>query len=103
MIARLSLVAGAAVAIPCAVVAQNSGQHEAPRLTGLKAEAAAAVDERQELTQEIVDSLFSFSELGFQEFETQRYLTQLLERNGFDVETRRLGHAVVVVGVLGER
>ena len=29
---------------------------------------------------------FSFSELGFQEFETQRYLTEILEENGFDVE-----------------
>ncbi|MED5535807.1 MAG: peptidase dimerization domain-containing protein, partial [Pseudomonadota bacterium] len=40
----------------------------------------------QKLTQEIVDSLFSFSELGFQEFETQRYLTEILELNGFTVE-----------------
>jgi len=55
-------------------------------LTGLKAEAAARVDASRKLTQEIVDSLFSFSELGFQEFETQRYLTELLESNGFTVE-----------------
>ena len=34
----------------------------------------------------IVDSLFSFSELAFQEFETQRYLTGLLEEEGFKVE-----------------
>jgi len=58
----------------------------ASELTGLKAEAAALVDQRAKLTQEIVDSLFSFSELGFQEFETQRYLTGLLEENGFTVE-----------------
>ncbi len=55
-------------------------------LTGLKAEAAEKVDSMQKLTQEIVDSLFSFAELGFQEFETQRYLTQILEENGFTVE-----------------
>ena len=55
-------------------------------LTGLKAEAAEKVDGMQKLTQEIIDSLFSFSELGFQEFETQRYLTQILEENGFTVE-----------------
>jgi aminobenzoyl-glutamate utilization protein B len=87
MIARLSLVAGVAVALPCSAAAQDANNDDAPRLTGLKAEAAALVDGHQKLTQEIVDSLFSFSELGFQEFETQRYLTQLLERNGFDVET----------------
>lgn len=55
-------------------------------LTGLKAEAADLVQGQAKLTQEIVDSLFSFSELGFQEFQTQRYLTELLEENGFTVE-----------------
>src|SRR5580765_5944070 len=30
--------------------------------------------------------LFSFSELGFQEVETQNYLTSLLEKNGFKIE-----------------
>ncbi len=58
-----------------------------PQLTGLKAQAAQSVGDKQKLTQEIVDSLFSFSELGFQEFETQRYLTEILEENGFTVET----------------
>ena len=57
-----------------------------PQLTGLKAEAAEKVDENRKLTQEIVDSLFSFGELGFQEFETQRYITEILEANGFTVE-----------------
>ncbi len=30
--------------------------------------------------------LFSFGELGFQEFETSKYLTALLEKNGFTIE-----------------
>jgi aminobenzoyl-glutamate utilization protein B len=58
-----------------------------PILSGLKAEAAGKIDEMSKLTQEIVDSLFSFAELGFQEFETQRYLTGILEQSGFTVET----------------
>jgi aminobenzoyl-glutamate utilization protein B len=58
----------------------------APALTGLKAEAAGIIESKAKLTQEIVDSLFSFSELGFQEFQTQRYLTGLLEAEGFAVE-----------------
>jgi aminobenzoyl-glutamate utilization protein B len=33
----------------------------------------------------MVDMLFSFSELGFQEFETQKYLGGILTRNGFRV------------------
>jgi len=57
-----------------------------PELTGLKAEAVQIVADKHKLTQEIVDSLFSFSELGFQEFETQRYVTEILEENGFTVE-----------------
>jgi aminobenzoyl-glutamate utilization protein B len=56
------------------------------QLTGLKAEAAESVGGMRKMVQEIIDSLFSFSELGFQEFETQRYLTAILERNGFRVE-----------------
>lgn len=57
-----------------------------PRLMALKRELAEKVDGDAKLTQEIVDSLFSFSELGFQEVETQRYLTNILEANGFEVE-----------------
>ena len=57
-----------------------------PELAGLQAEAARMVGDKQKLTQEIVDSLFSFAELGFQELETQRYLTEILEDNGFTVE-----------------
>lgn len=56
-------------------------------ISDLKQQAMAGVDQRQKMVQEIVDSLFSFSELGFQEFETQRYLTGILRANGFEVET----------------
>ena len=78
----------ALLAIAQAVAAQDAPSASAPshRLTGLKAEAAVEIDASSKLTQEIVDSLFSFSELGFQEFETQRYLTEILEGNGFEVE-----------------
>lgn len=57
-----------------------------PPLTGLKAEAAEKVEGHAKLAQEIVDTLFSFSELAFQEFETQAYLTDLLRAEGFTVE-----------------
>ena len=38
-----------------------------------------------ELTQQMVDSLFSFAEPGFQEFETKRYCTEILRKNGFTI------------------
>ncbi len=60
-------------------------QRQARRLEQLKAEAARDVEARAKLTQEIVDQIFSFGELGFQEFETSRYLVDLLRREGFTV------------------
>ena len=73
MIAALTLV-------PNLVAQQDS------RLEDLKAEAEQMIRDRAKLAQEIVDHLFSFGELGMQEFETQRYLTGLLEEEGFDIE-----------------
>jgi aminobenzoyl-glutamate utilization protein B len=58
---------------------------QAPPLEKLKKEAVAAVDARRTLTQQVVDSIFSFSELGFQELETAAYVTGLLEKEGFRV------------------
>jgi aminobenzoyl-glutamate utilization protein B len=57
-----------------------------PRLDAFKKAAAAAIDGRAKMAQEMVDSVFSFGELGFQEIETSRYLTAILEKNGFTVE-----------------
>ncbi|MGE0866807.1 MAG: amidohydrolase, partial [Vicinamibacterales bacterium] len=53
-----------------------------PKLPAYKAEAAKGVDEMAKLAQEMVDSVFSFGELGFQEFETSKYLTGQLEKYG---------------------
>lgn len=56
------------------------------KLELLKQEAIKKIEERAKFTQEVNDQIFSFAELGFQEFETSRYLTNLLEKNGFQVE-----------------
>ncbi len=55
-------------------------------LDDLKDEVLGMVEARSKQVQEIVDMLFSFGELGMQEFETQRYLTGILEEAGFDIE-----------------
>jgi aminobenzoyl-glutamate utilization protein B len=57
-----------------------------PRLAALKAEVAAEIQKNAKQVQEMVDMVFSFGELGFQEFETSKYLTGILEQNGFTVE-----------------
>ena len=59
---------------------------EPDKLELLKQEVIVKIDNNQKLTQEINDMLFSFSELGFQEYETSKYLTELLEKKGFTVE-----------------
>lgn len=92
MKSMLTIVSAAALAVSLfnnPVLAQDEDaavETPAPSLTGLKAEAAELIGGNRKLTQEIVDTLFSFAELGFQEFETQRYLTGMLEKNGFTVE-----------------
>ena len=55
------------------------------RIKGLKAEASREIDSRRVFTQQMVDQIFSFGELGFQEFETSKYVTDVLEKNGFEV------------------
>ena len=51
----------------------------------LKRDVAAKVDAQAKRVQEMVDSVFSFAEPGFQEFQTMAYLTGILEANGFTV------------------
>jgi aminobenzoyl-glutamate utilization protein B len=89
-----------ALALLCAVsvTAQRGGRGGAPtmptaptppgpqRVEDLKKEAAADVESMRVMTQQMVDQVFSFGELGFQEFETSKYLTSVLEKNGFKVE-----------------
>jgi aminobenzoyl-glutamate utilization protein B len=56
------------------------------KLDALKREAGAAVDDMRVSTQQMVDQVFSFGELGFQEVETSKYLTGVLEKEGFTIE-----------------
>jgi aminobenzoyl-glutamate utilization protein B len=58
-------------------------QHD---LASLKAEAQKRIDKNAKMAQVMVDKVFSFAELGFQEVETSRYLTGILKENGFEIE-----------------
>src|SRR4029453_5946705 len=51
-----------------------------PHVEALKKEAAADVETMRVMTQQMVDQVFSYGELGFQEFETSKYLTGILEK-----------------------
>ena len=56
------------------------------KLPEYKKDAVRGVDEMAKLAQEMVDSVFSFGELGMQEVETSKYLTAQLEKYGFTVQ-----------------
>ena len=59
------------------------------------------MDAQQTLTQQMVDQIFSFGELGFQEIETSKYLTGILEKNGFKVERGVAGMPTAWVATWG--
>ena len=56
------------------------------QIESLKAEAAQIVQANHKQSQVMVDKIFSFAELGFQEVESSKYLTGILEKNGFTIE-----------------
>src|SRR3954469_19457185 len=56
-----------------------------PKLQAMKKEAMRLIDSMSTFTQQMVDQVFSFGEPGFQEEETSKYLTGILEKNGFKV------------------
>jgi aminobenzoyl-glutamate utilization protein B len=67
------------------------GEAQDRRLRQLIDEVTAEVEANQKLTQVMVDKIFSFSELGFQEVETSGYIVDILRENGFQVETGQSG------------
>ena len=62
------------------------GTMEAKKLEALKVEVIAEVEKNKDLVQQMVDQIFSYGELGFQEVETSKYLVGLLKQNGFAVQ-----------------
>jgi aminobenzoyl-glutamate utilization protein B len=86
-----------------AVLFATGGLHaqQAAQLPALKQEAAAEVEKLKTLTQQMVDEIFSYSELGFQEYETSRYVTGILEKNGFQVERGVAGVPTAWVATYG--
>ena len=51
-----------------------------------KARVLQEVEGMKKQTQVMIDTVFSFGELGFQEIETSKYLTGILEKEGFKIE-----------------
>ena len=86
MIASALVTAGEQGRAPAAKPAATPAAKVDPRLDALKKQAIADVEGMRDFTQQMVDQVFSYGELGFQEFETQTYLTGILEKEGFTIE-----------------
>jgi aminobenzoyl-glutamate utilization protein B len=84
----VSVVTAVLSAAPLAQKAEKPSTlaREDGRADRLKTEAVADVESRAVFTQQMVDTIFSFGELGFQEVETNRYLIDILKKNGFTVQ-----------------
>jgi len=89
-------IAGIALLSPLGLCAQRGGGSAAdsikyvypasPELEAMKTEVAKKIDAKAKMIQEMVDQVYSYGELGMQEFETSKYLSGILEQNGFKVE-----------------
>jgi aminobenzoyl-glutamate utilization protein B len=77
-------------ALAPAVWAQG-GNGSASKVAAYKADAAGQVEAMAKRAQVMNDMVFSFGELGFQEFETSKYLSGILEKEGFTIERNIAG------------
>jgi aminobenzoyl-glutamate utilization protein B len=68
----------------------------------LKAELTTQIDSMKKQAQVMVDTVFSFGELGFQEFETSKYLTGILEKEGFRIERGLAGIPTAFTATWGQ-
>ncbi len=71
------------------------------KAAAMKADLIGQIDGMKKQAQVMVDSVFSFGELGFQEFETSKYLEDILEKNGFKVEKGVAGIPTAFVATWG--
>ncbi len=73
------------VVLACALLCAGASAQVQP-VDAYKERIVRDVEAMRKQTQVINDVLFSFGELGFQEHETSKYLTGLLEGEGFKIE-----------------
>lgn len=81
-------IAGISLALLLGISLGSYGQKKSSpkQIEALKSEVAEIVQSNHKQSQVMVDKVFSFAELGFQEVESSKYLTGILEQNGFTIE-----------------
>jgi aminobenzoyl-glutamate utilization protein B len=75
---------------------------DSPALMAMKKEAVAKVDTEAKQIQVMVDTVFSYSELGYHEVHSSKYLADTLEKNGFKVERGIAGIPTAFMATWGE-
>ncbi|HAS56924.1 MAG TPA: amidohydrolase [Algoriphagus sp.] len=75
-----------AALIFCSQITFAQKKYSQKQIDALKAEVSQLVQENHKMSQVMVDKIFSFAELGFHEVESSKYLTSILEENGFTIE-----------------
>src|SRR5271155_4844060 len=88
------------LALAATLAAQNKTTPE--KEASIKADLTGQIDGMKKQAQVMVDSVFSFGELGFQEFETSKYLTGILEKEGFKIERGVAGIPTAWLATWGE-
>ena len=71
--------------VACRAISHAALTRSSP-INDYKAQVVADVAAMAKQSQVMVDMVFSFGELGFQEVETSKYLTGILEKEGFKIE-----------------
>jgi len=91
-------------AVLCILAACAAAQNKVTpgKEASMKADLGGQIDGMKKQIQVMVDSVFSFGELGFQEFETSKYLTGILEQEGFKIERGVAGIPTAFVATWGQ-
>src|SRR5712671_6709462 len=82
----LALLLGIVSALAQPSASPSGGKVAPDKEAAIKADLTGQIDGMKKQAQVMVDSVFSFAELGFQEFETSKYLTGILEKEGFRIQ-----------------
>jgi aminobenzoyl-glutamate utilization protein B len=98
---KAALIATALWLAPAAMLDAQRKPADDPRLAKLKTEVAGEIEKMSVFTQQMVDQIFSFGELGFQEEETSKYLKKVLRDNGFTIQEGVAGIPTAWWGVWG--
>ena len=107
-----SLAVAPAIAAPAPGAVAAAGQDQGPGVQQLHGEVIAEVESLKKLSQVIVDSVFSYAELGFQEQWTADLVTGILRGEGFSIErgcagiptcyVASWGSGKPVIGIMGD-